>query len=89
MGKKSKRFATASAPVVTGQSIANPGPSKKGLISDTTYLGLGNTSWQRIYNLVEAEEPETVSVQAIAGSTRKSEATLKDLADSYLHRIAA
>ena len=89
MGKKSKRFGAASAPTVTEQFTADPGPSKKGLISDTTCLGLGNTSWQSIYNLVEAEEPQETSVQAIAGSNRKSEATLKDLADSYLHRIAA
>ena len=89
MGNKSKRFRTASAPAVTGQSTTDPGPSKKGLISYTTCLGLGNTSWQSIYNLVEAEEPEVVSVQATAGSNRKSEATLKDLADSYLHQIGA
>lgn len=79
----------ASAPAVTGQSTTDPGRSKKGLISDTTCLGLGNTSWQSIYNLIEVEEPETVSVQATADSTRKLEASLKDLADSYLHRIAA
>ena len=89
MGKKSKKFGTASASAVTGQLIADPGPSKKGLISDTTCLGLGNTTWQSTYNLVEAKEPQETSVEAIAGSNRKSKATLKDLADSYLHRIAA
>jgi len=75
--------------MVTGQQATDPGPSKKGLISDTTCLGLGNTTWQNIYNLVEAEEPQQTSVQASVGSSRKSDATLKDLADSYLHRIAA
>ena len=89
MGKKSKRFAAASAPAVTWKSTTDPGPSKKGLISDTTCLGLENTSWKSIYNLIEAEEPEMVSVQATADSTRKSEASLKELADSYLHQIAA
>jgi len=39
--------------------------------------------------LIEAEEPKVTAVQATADSTRKSDATLKDLADSFLHRIAA
>ena len=75
--------------MVTRQHTTDPGPSKKGLISDTTCLGLGSTTWQNIYNLVEAEEPQQTSVRATAGSRRKSDATLKDLAYSYLHRIAA
>lgn len=89
MGKKSKRSVAASAPTATVQPTNDLGPSKKGLISDTTCLGLGNTSWQSIYNLIEAEEPEEVLEEATADSTNKSEASLKDLADSYLHRIAA
>ena len=89
MGKKSKKSGMPSAPMVIGQHATDPGPSKKGLISDTTCLGLGNTTWQSIYNLVEAEDPQQTSVQASAGSSQKSDATLKDLADSYLHRIAA
>ena len=89
MGKKSKKSGTFSASAVIGQHTADPGPSKKGLISDTTCLGLGNTTWQSIYNLVEAKEPQLTSVQAAADPTRKSDATLKDLADSYLHQIAA
>ena len=89
MGKKSKKTRTTSASVVTGQHIADPGPSKKGLISDTTCLGLDRTTWLSIYNLIEAEEPERTTVQATTGSTQKSDATLKDLANSYLHRIAA
>lgn len=89
MGNKSKRSAAAAALAVTVQSTSDPGPSKKGLILDTTCLGLGNTSWQSIYNLIEVEELETVPVQATAYSNRKSEASLRDLADSYLQRIAA
>ena len=89
MGKKSKKPGTASASVVTEQHAADPGPNKKGLISDTTCLGLGNTTWQSIYNLVEAEEPQQTTVQATAGSSQKSDATMKDLVDSYLHRVAA
>jgi len=89
MGKKYKKTAIASALPATGQPIANPGTKRKGLISDTTCLGLGKNTWQSTYNLIEAEGPNVTVVQATADSTRKSDATLKDLADSFLHRIAA
>lgn len=89
MGKKSKKSMAATAPIATVQPTSDPGPSKKGLISDTTCLGLGNTSWKSIYNLIEVEEPDEVSEEATADSTNKSEASLKDLTDSYLHRITA
>jgi len=83
MGKKSKKSAT------TSPLAKDPGPSKKGLISDTTCLGLGNTSWESIYNLIEVEELEELSEEAMADSNNKSEGTLKELACSFLHRIAA
>ena len=89
MGKKSKKTAIASASPAIGQPIADSGIKKKGLISDTTCLGLGRTTWQSTYNLIEAEEPKVTVVQATADSTRKSDNTLKYLADSFLHRIAA
>lgn len=89
MGNKSKRSTEVAAPTATVQSTNDPRPSKKGLISDTTCLGLGNTCWQSIYNLIEAEECEEASGGATVDSTSKSEASLKDLADSYFHRIAA
>lgn len=89
MGKKSKRSVVATAPAVTIHPTSDPGPSKKGLISDTTCLGLGNTSWQSIYNLIEAEEPKETEEEVTADSTNKSEASLKDLADSFLRRIVA
>ena len=82
MGKKVK---IAKAPVV----VKEPEPNKKGLISDTTCLGLGKSSWESIYNLLEAEEPEELKVEATRYSTSKSENTLKELAYSYLHKIAA
>lgn len=88
MGKKSKKSAAAT-PTIVVQPAKDPRPRKKGLISDTTCLSFGNTSWESIYNLIEAEEPEEVSEEAITDLTRKSEASLKDLACSYLHRIAA
>jgi len=89
MGKKSKKFGTVLASAGTGQHTVDPGPSKKGLISDTTCLGLGKTTWLSIYNLIEAEEPQVTTIQATTDLTRKSDAALKDLVDSYLHRIAA
>ncbi len=79
----------ASASPATGQLIVDLGTKKKGLISDTTCLGLARTTWQGTYNLIEAEGPMMTVVQASADSTRKSDANLKDLANSFLHRIAA
>lgn len=89
MGKKSKKITGASIASAAGQAVVDPSNIKKGLISDTTCSGLIRTTWQGTYNLIEAEEPQLTTVQAIADSTRKSEGTLKDLADSFLHRIAA
>jgi len=62
MGKKSKKTAIASASLATGQPIADSRIKKKGLISDTTCLGLGRTTWQSTYNLIEAEEPKVTVV---------------------------
>ena len=89
MGKKSKKTTVASATPATGQAVADPTNKKKGLISDTTCLGLVRTTWQGTYNLIEAEEPAATMVQSTVDLTRKSDGTLKDLAESFLHRIAA
>ena len=86
MGKKSKKNVGASNPPVAGQAAAN---SKKGLISDTTCTGLTRVTWQGTYDLIEAEKPKQTIAEATADSLRKSDCTLKDLADSFLHRIAA
>lgn len=59
------------------------------MISDTTCLRLENTSWESIYTLIEVEEPEELSEEATTNSTNKFEGTLKELACSFLHRIAA
>ena len=82
MGKKVKK---AKAPVV----VKEPEPINKWLISDTTCLGLGKSSWESIYNLIEVEEPEEMEEEATADSNNESKGTLKELAYSYLHRIAA
>ena len=86
MGKKSKKTTGASATPAAGQAVVD---KKKGLISDTTCTGLVRVTWQGTYNLIEAEEPARTIVEATVDPTRKSESTLKDLADSFLHRIAA
>lgn len=52
-----------------------------------TCLGLENTSWESIYNLIEAEDLEELSEETTADSTNKSEGTLKELACSYLLKI--
>ena len=86
MGKKSKKTAGAPTSSTTGQVLTD---KKKGLISDTTCSGLNKTTWQGTYNLIESEQPAITGVEATADSSRKSDNTLKDLADSFLHRIAA
>lgn len=63
---------------------------KKVLIADTFYLSLGQASWESIYNLLEADDLEEIEEEkGTMDSTNKSESTLKDLASSYLHIIAA
>ena len=86
MGKKSKKTAGASNPLVAGQAAAK---KKKGLISDTTCTGLTRVTWKGTYDLIEAEKPHKTVTEAGADLLRKSDCTLKDLADSFLHRIAA
>jgi hypothetical protein len=86
MGKKFKKVAGSTATPVSGQAAT---VSRKGLISDTTCTGLPGTTWQGTYNLLEGEQPEATVTEASVDELRKSEATLKDLADSFLHRIAA
>jgi len=81
MMKKSKK---PKAPVITKEE-----PVKRIFISDTTYLSLGKASWEIIYNILEAENPEEIEEEkGTTDSTNKSESMLKDLANSYLHRIA-
>ena len=86
MGKKSKKTAGASATPSVGQAAAN---KKKGLISDTTSMGLTRVTWQGTYNLIEAKQAEKIVSQASVDLLKNSDATLKDLADSFLHRIAS
>ena len=86
MGKKNKRSSGSTTTPVAGQAASI---SKKGLISDTTCTGLARTTWQGTYNLLEAEQPKVTVRTASVYVLRKSDAMLKDLADSFLHRIAA
>ena len=47
------------------------------------------TTWEGMYNFLEEENPVVMKVLATTGSSNTSEATLKELACSFLHRIAA
>ena len=49
----------------------------------------GISTWEGMYRLLEEEKPRIMKVTAVAGAPRSSEATLEDLACSFLHRIAA
>src|SRR5271168_753456 len=42
-----------------------------------------------MYRLLEEENPRVIKVDTVAGSQRSSEASLEELACSFLHRIAA
>ena len=49
----------------------------------------GISTWESMYRLLEEENPRIMKVTAVAGSQRSSEASLEELACSFLHRIAA
>ena len=46
-------------------------PVKKGSIRDTTYASLGKASWESIYNLLEAEDPEEIEEEKGEDKGRK------------------
>ena len=49
----------------------------------------GATKWQAIYTILEDEEPEVVEVKATVDDATPSNLQFKDIACSFLHRIAA
>ena len=51
--------------------------------------GAGIATWEGMYNLLEEENPRVMEVTAVAGSQSSYEASLEDLACSFLHQIAA
>ena len=50
---------------------------------------VGITTWEGMYNLLEEENPKIMDVTATVGSQGSSEASITDLACSFLHQIAA
>lgn len=81
MSKKSKR---PKVPIIPKEK-----PAKLVLVTDTTCLGLGKTSWEGVYNLLEVGDPTIISEEEPeVDSDKKSESTLKELASSYLHKVA-
>ncbi len=70
--------------------IAKDEPAKLVLVADTTCLGLGKTSWEGIYNLLETKDPTEIEKEGgMTDSSDKSENTLKDLVSCFLHKIVA
>ena len=60
------------------------------LYTDTTCnRDAGIATWEGMYNLLEEENPRVMEVTATTGSNGSSEASLSELAFSFLHRIAA
>lgn len=76
----SKRNQKEKAPL-----IIEEGQGKMALISDTTCLGFGKTSWEGIYTLLENEDPKEIEEKATTDGTDRSENMLNDLANSFLH----
>lgn len=50
---------------------------------------VGISTWESMYRILEEENPRIMKVAAVAGSQRSSEASLEELACSFLHTIAA
>lgn len=48
----------------------------------------GISTWEGMYRLLEEENPKVMKVTIVANSQGSSEASLKELACSFLHRIA-
>ena len=60
------------------------------LYTDTTYnRDIGIATWEGMHNLLEEENPRVMEVVATAGSHGSSEASITELACSFIHRIAA
>ena len=77
MGKKSK---------AQGSEVKEMAP----LYTDTACNRDGGIStWESMYRLLEEENPRIMKVTAVADSQGSSEASLEELACSFLHRIEA
>jgi len=60
------------------------------LYTDTTCnRDAGITTWESMYSLLEEENPKIMEVTTTAGSHGSYEASITELACSFLHRIAA
>ena len=76
MGKKSKAPSSEEKEMVP-------------LYTETAYnRDVGIATWEGMYNLLEEENPRVMEVVATTGLNGSSEASLKELACSFLHRIA-
>ena len=77
MGKKGK------APVAEDKEMTP-------LYTDTTCnKDVGITTWEGMYSLLKEENPRVMEVKATKDSRKSSEASITELACSFLHRIAA
>jgi len=58
-------------------------------IDTTCNRNAGITSWEGMYSLLEEENPRVMEVKATTDSRRSFEASITELACSFLHRIVA
>lgn len=60
------------------------------LYTDTAYKrDTSISTWEGMYNLLEEENPRVMEVEATAGSHSSFEASITELACSFLHKILA
>ena len=73
-----------------GKALSSEEKEMAPLYTDTTCnRDAGISTWEGMHNLLEEENPRVMEVEATAGSHNSSEASITELACSFLHRIAA
>ena len=73
-----------------GKALVSEKTEMTPLFTDTTCTReAGISTWEGMYSLLEEENPRVMEVTAITDVHGSSEASLIELACSFLHRIAA
>jgi len=87
-----KRTIQGNTQVRIGKKSKTPSSEEKEMVplyTDTACnRDAGIATWEGMYNLLEEENPRVMEVTVVASSQSSSEASLEDLACSFLHLIA-
>ena len=86
MGKKEKTPSSGKKEI----ALSSENKEMASLYADTACnKDVGITTWEGMFNFLEEENPRVMDVAATIGSSNSSEASLTELACSFLHRVAA